>query len=403
MYEICEILARTPTPMGRRVGVITHSGGIAIMLSDLAERTAIDLPPPGPTLRQTLEPLLAQGSADNPLDMGSIIGGAHRFGEVVKAFTDSGDFDLVLAVSTAHPPAHTRERVKALLAVESDVPVVQLWMAGDVGDEGLDAMRAAGVPVTEEPRAAIRALAALVDTTQDPTAVTCDVVGIPEGPLTEFAAKRVARDWGFPVVEGELATTEDEAVQAANRLGYPVVVKISSPDVDHKTEVGGVLVGRSDAASVAAAFHQLTVAVKTAMPDATIEGVLVERHIEGPEVIIGAMRDEVFGPMALIGIGGVVAEALDDARMAPAPIAAPHARRMIDSLSGLTLLAAPRRGSPADLDALAVLLVMLADRFAAEPSISSIDLNPVAWSGSEWLVLDATTQREESATRVSDR
>jgi len=76
---------------------------------------------------------------------------------------------------------------------------------------------------------------------------------------------------------------------------------------------------------------------------------------------------------------------------------------MIDSLSGLTLLAAPRRGSPADLDALAVLLVMLADRFAAEPSVSSIDLNPVAWSGSEWLVLDATTQREESATRVSDR
>lgn len=396
MFEIAEILARTPPPAGRRAGVVTHSGGIAILLSDLAAGTPIELPVPGPALRSVLEPLLQQGSADNPLDMGGIIGGPQRFGEVVDAVARSGDVDLVLAVSTAHPPAHTAARVDSLLALSTPVPVVHLWMGGDVAAHGLAALRESGAPVTEEPRAAMRALAALVEPTlgQAAPAVdsTSDQSPVLATPMTEHATKQLVESWGFATVAGEIATTADMAISIANRLGFPVVLKISSADIVHKTEVGGVAIGLTDAQAVASAFDDVMAAVRAAEPDASIDGVLVERCVNGPEVILGALHDETFGPMVLVGLGGVVAEALDDARMALAPLGLTHARQMIDSLAGLRVLTNPRVGQPADLDALATLLVLLGDRVGADPSIGSIDLNPIVWSGSQWLVLDAAIE-----------
>jgi acyl-CoA synthetase (NDP forming) len=122
-YEVAEMVAKSPIPAGPRAAIVTHSGGIAIHLADLAERDGVDLPQLGPGLRSTLEPLLDLGAANNPLDMGGIIGGAGRFAEVVDAFARSGEYDSVLAVSTAHPPAHTEERVRALLPSASGATI----------------------------------------------------------------------------------------------------------------------------------------------------------------------------------------------------------------------------------------------------------------------------------------
>lgn len=128
LFDVAEVMAHTSAPKGDRVGVVTHSGGVAILLTDLAERLGVRLPTPSPTLRQWLEPLLDLGSSDNPLDMGGIIGGPHRFSQVVGTFAESGDYDMVLAVSTAHPPAHTPARVEQLLELDAKVPIVHLWM-----------------------------------------------------------------------------------------------------------------------------------------------------------------------------------------------------------------------------------------------------------------------------------
>lgn len=396
MLEIAEILARAAPPAGPRVGVVTHSGGIAIMLSDLAERSSLELPAPGPALHDALEPLLQQGSSANPLDMGGIIGGPHRYGEVVDAFARSGDYDLVLAVSTAHPPAHTEARVESLLAFDPPVPVVHLWMAGDVGAHGLAALRNAGAPVTEEPRAAIKALAGLTAAARPrpESPRPADSLPIPPGPHTEHAAKRIVASWGITVVEGDTAATAAEAQEVAERIGYPVVVKVSSADIVHKTELEALRLGLSDGPAVTAAFDEVTAAARRAAPAAQLEGVLVERHVAGPEVIVGAVRDETFGPMVLVGIGGVMAEVLDDVRMAPAPVAAAHVRQMLGSLAGRRLLTEPRRGTPADLDVLADLVEALGSRVGADPSIRSVDLNPVVWSGTDWLVLDALIETD---------
>lgn len=387
MFEVASILARTPKLSGPRVGIVTHSGGVAIMLSDLAEGTTIELPQPSPSLRSTLEPLLQQGAVDNPLDMGGIIGGAHRFGEVVAAVARSGDVDAVLAVSSAHPPAHSEERVASLLDQDLDVPVINLWMAGDVGVSALEMLRRAHQPVTEEPRAVIRAIAALTRPARgiaDPDVGNADPM--PSAPLTEFAAKQIVASWGVPVVEGRHVATADTAAGAADALGYPVVVKVSTPDVQHKTEFGGVAVNLASRNAVETAFER----VQSTLPEGTsVEGVLVEKHLDGPEVIIGGLRDETFGPMILVGVGGVVAEALDDVRVAPAPLTVESARRIISNLSGLRVLTNPRSSMPADLDALAAIVADVSRHFVRNTWLQSFDLNPVVWNASTWVALDA--------------
>ncbi len=397
MFEVASVVARTRKPSGSRVGVITHSGGIAILLSDLADQTSIDLPQPSTTLRTLIEPLIQQGAVDNPLDMGGIIGGANRFADVVGAIADSGEVDAVLAVSSAHPPAHSEQRVDALLAREFAVPVVNLWMAGDVGSAALDTLRAAGAPVTEEPRAAIRAMSALARqrrTAPDSPASQSDRA--PSAALTEAETKAFIEQWGIQIAQGIHATTVSEAIEAAETIGYPVVVKLSSPDVTHKTEIGGVSINLGNQQSVIDAY----IDVQSAVPaDSRIDGVLVERHIDGPEVIIGGIRDDTFGPMILVGIGGVVAEALDDVRVASAPVSVEWANILLTQLAGVMTLTHPRHGGPADLDQLAHIVSNISDRFATNLWLDSFDLNPMIWSRDSWVAVDAAFALVRDQTR----
>jgi acyl-CoA synthetase (NDP forming) len=394
MFEVASILARTPKPQGPRVGVITHSGGLAILLSDLADGTAVELPQLSQALRATIEPLIQQGAVDNPLDMGGIIGGPHRFADIVAAVAESGEVDSVLAVSSAHPPAHSDQRVDALLARDFAVPVINLWMAGDVGGSALDTLRAANAPVTEEPRAAIRAMSALAFRRPDSSAEGLPRAdAAPVSALTEFESKQVLEHWGCVVAQGDRASTVTEAIEAADAIGYPVVVKLSSPDVTHKTEVGGVAVNLGNPQSVREAFVKVQ---SNAPPGAQLDGVLVEKHTSGPEVIIGGLRDETFGPMILVGVGGVVAEALDDVRLASAPVSAEWARLLISNLAGLKTLTRPRDGEPADLDQLAQLVSDLSQRLVANEWLESFDVNPFIWSSNTWVAVDATLALERA-------
>lgn len=388
MLAVAETLARTESPAGDRVGVVTHSGGVAILLTDLAERHGVSLPHPGPRLKAELEPLLQLGSSDNPLDMGAIIGGPGRFAQVVDRFAGSGDYDVVLAVSTAHPPAHTVERVEGLTALEPPVPVIHLWMAGDVGSEGLRMLTEAGMPVVTEPRAAIRALAGLAagatagfERHSDPGGEPVDRV-----PATEHEAKELCSAWGLDVVEGGLAATADEAAAMADRLGGRLVVKISSPDVVHKTDVGGVVVGVEGGEAVRRAAAELT--ERAAALGARTDGVRVERMRTGVEAIVGMVRDPVFGPMALVGLGGIAVEGLDAERMSPAPLHPATAVRLVRSIPGLTT-ALGRTGDPdRAVDGLARMVVETSRRFVAS-GLSEIEMNPVVWTGERWEILDA--------------
>jgi acyl-CoA synthetase (NDP forming) len=370
-YEVAALMARCPEPSGSRVGVVAHSGGIAILLSDLGERHGLDLDPPSPELGREIESSLDHGSATNPLDMGGIIGGPTRFAHVVGTFARSGEYDLVLAVSTAHPPAHTSARVDSLLELDSPVPVAHLWMAGDQGAEGLAQLRGADLPVAEEPRAAIKALAGL----------TSAVVATPQPDPIDTSPEA----WGIPPIAGTQAGSEAEAVSAAHALGYPVVAKLESARITHKTELGGVLVDLRDSDEVVGAYRRLVmIAADNGVPDATIR---VQRFRPGIEMIVGGLRHDSFGPLVSVGVGGVLTELVRDVVFAPAPLDLSAALAMIDRLRARDVLDGHRGGPPADVAELGR-IVSQVSRGIAGSAIDSFEINPLIWDGEEWVVTD---------------
>ena len=405
LLDVAEVMARARRPEGRRVGVVTHSGGVAILLSDLAERDGLDLPQPSPALRDDLSDLLEHGVAGNPLDMGGIIGGPTRFGAVVDRFATSGEFDVVLAVSTAHPRAHTVERVEAL--IESPQQAIHLWMAGDVGAEGLAMLRDADLPVTIEPRSAIRALVGLTSDRLEPGSLSLGAAtsktrsGTPMG---EHASKQVVSGWGIAVPKGDVATSAEQASVIANRLGEPVVVKVLSAEITHKTEVGGVETNVSTNDAVGA-FGRVTGRTSEQRPEAVIIGALVEEQIRGFEVIVGALTDPVFGAMMLVGMGGIAAEGFDPV-MGLLPGTAAEAMRLIDRAPGLGV--ALRRVHRDAAGRLAESMTSLGTGFLGS-GLAEIEINPLVWSGNEWVALDALAvphradeQDRADAARVVD-
>ena len=391
LLEIADIAARAPKPAGDRVAMVTHSGGIAILLTDLAEQAGLNLPAPDTSLKKKLEPLLDHGTAENPLDMGGIIGGPTRFGQVVDAFCESNEFDTVLAVSTAHPRAHSGPRAQALVASPNADRLVHLWMAGDVGAEGMAALMSADAPVTYEPRAAIKALVALgraSDPHHEPHDRAQRIGRVGRGTrLSEHRSKRMIAKWGIPIPEGSLATSAVQAAEAAERLGGSVAMKICSPDILHKTDIGGIRLGVRGGRAATEIYSELVAAGASSSPNASIEGVLVEHEVAGFEVIVGGLHDPVFGPMILLGPGGLAAESFGPPSMAPAPLTPTSARRMIENAS--VLPGALARLDEAAPEALAVVLVEVSRRLN---EVIEFEINPLAWSGSQWIALDALVE-----------
>ncbi len=196
--------------------------------------------------------------------------------------------------------------------------------------------------------------------------------------LTEVEAKRLLAEAGIPVIETKLAGNKEEAAAVAAELGYPVALKIVSEQITHKSDVGGVKLGLSSADEVTAAFDAIMEAARSAAPDATLDGVSVQRMAEpGIEVITGMTTDAQFGPVLMFGLGGVLVEVLKDVAFRVVPITARDARQMVREIQGFPLLQGHRGQEPADLEALEGLLLKLSEFIEAHPDVTEIDLNPV--------------------------
>lgn len=196
--------------------------------------------------------------------------------------------------------------------------------------------------------------------------------------MLEPEAASLLATHGISYVPYELATTADEAVAAAGRIGYPAVLKVVSPDVVHKSDVGGVVTGLRDAEGVRRGYAGLVADVGARVPDARIEGVLVCRHVsEGAEIIVGAVRDPTFGPTVMLGAGGVFTEVFRDVAFRVAPLDPGEALDMLRELRSFRLLTGFRGAPPVDLDALTRTAALLGDLMCAHPEIAEVDLNPV--------------------------
>lgn len=196
--------------------------------------------------------------------------------------------------------------------------------------------------------------------------------------LSEVEAKQLLGDAGIPVIETRLATSKEEAVAVAGELGYPVALKIVSPQITHKSDAGGVQLGIASAEAVSAAYDAIVASAQRTAPDATIEGVSVQRMAEpGVEVIAGMTTDAQFGPVLMFGLGGVLVEVLQDVAFRVVPITARDAKQMTREIQGFPLLEGYRGQEPADLKALEGLLLRLSGFVEAHPELEELDLNPV--------------------------
>jgi acyl-CoA synthetase (NDP forming) len=196
--------------------------------------------------------------------------------------------------------------------------------------------------------------------------------------LTEVESKQLLEEAGVPTARARLATSRDAAVQAARDIGFPVVLKVVSPQITHKTDVGGVKLDLKSAEEVAAAFDEIMAAARRAAPDAAIDGVSVQQMARpGIEVIVGVSTDPQFGPVIMFGLGGVLVEVLKDVSFRIIPIAPRDARQMIREIKGFPLLEGYRGQEPADLAALESLLLRVSEFVEKQPEVSELDLNPI--------------------------
>lgn len=196
--------------------------------------------------------------------------------------------------------------------------------------------------------------------------------------LTEIEAKQMLEQAGIPVSPARLAKTRDEAIAIANELGYPAVLKIVSPQITHKSDVGGVALNLRSAEEVAEAFDRIVASAKHHQPDATIEGVAVQRMEKpGIEVIIGMTKDPQFGPVMMFGLGGILVEVLKDVAFRIVPLNERDARQMVHEIKGYPLLEGYRGQDPADVKALEQLLLKVSAFIEQHPEIAELDLNPV--------------------------
>jgi succinyl-CoA synthetase beta subunit len=217
--------------------------------------------------------------------------------------------------------------------------------------------------------------------------------GVPEEMghmLPEPEAAELLASCGIPYVEHGVAATVEEAVALAGRLGYPVVLKIVSPDIVHKTEAGGVVIGLEDERALRAGYDEILERVRSSSPDARIDGLLVARHVAARrELIVGAIRDATFGPTVMCGLGGVFAEALSDVVFRLAPLRRRDASAMLQELRGASLLGDFRGERAIDVDEVAAILMGVGNLLLSRPEIAEIDLNPVAASPDGCVALDA--------------
>lgn len=401
---------RVRIPRGRRVAVVTNSGGPGVLAADALEMAGLDVVELADETVAQLQPLFpAEASVRNPLDM---IASANPAGyrTALGAMLAAPNVDAAVAIFT--PPLGVRipdvaEAIGATAQDAPDKPVIAVLMGREGLPQGKAELQRAGVPAYIFPESAARALSGVVRygriAAREPRfiptidadrnavrAIIARTRAAGATKLTELDALAVIEAYGIPTIGASVAATADDAVAIADGQGYPAVLKVVSPQVIHKTDVGGVRLGLRDAAAVREAFDAIMSSVRRAVPDATIEGVLVQRMAAGGrELIAGISRVADFGPMLLVGLGGVYVEAIRDVQLRMAPIDARDGLEMLRGLRSAAMLGA-MRGEPAvALEQVADVLVRLGLLAAEFPEIEELDVNPLRVGGDGALALDA--------------
>jgi acyl-CoA synthetase (NDP forming) len=416
LIETAAYFAKADPNGASGVIVLTSSGGASVMAADKAELHTVPLPQPEDGLRERLQERLPDfGTARNPCDVTGGLANDHDgyFACVDMLMADPAYGTLV----TAHPySVHTANRVRAFgeIAARVDKRVCNVWITEYLAGPGLvDAERDPNLMVFRSMDRCFASIAAHRQWAEAhaarrdrPAGARLVALAAAEragallatadgNMLTEKAAKAVLAEYGIPVVRDMLVATPEDAAAAAAELGFPVVVKIDSPDIAHKTEAGLVMVGLADAEAVQAAATQILANAAANVPDAQVHGLLVQPMIPaGVEIMIGAKRDPLFGQVMVVALGGVLVEILGDRVLSTVPVSPAEALSLLDGLKGGRLLDGYRGAPAVDRDALADIVARVSELLADHGDmLEGVDINPLLASGDRIVAVDALLVR----------
>ncbi len=415
IFFMADVLAKQPLPRGKRLCIVTNAGGPGVLATDALVNGGGELADlSAETMKAFDEILPAQWSHNNPVD---ILGDAEpeRYAKSLEIAAKDPSIDGMLVVLTPQEmtnPTQIAEKLKPY-AKSLGKPVLASWMGGNEVAAGEGILKQAGIPTFQFPDAAVNAfnymwkyaynLKGLYETPalpQHPDAavqrgkaehIIQEVRKSGRTILTEYEAKQVLKCYDIPTVETRIATTEQEAVEVAGELGYPIVLKIYSLTITHKTDVGGVQLNLRDADAVKTAFQTIKQAVTEKVGAEHFQGVTVQpmAKLDGYELIIGSSLDSQFGPVILFGTGGQLVEVFKDSALALPPLNSTLALRMMEQTKILKALKGVRGRKPIDLAALEELLVRFSQLVVEQPWIKEIDINPLLASPDRLLALDA--------------
>ncbi len=397
LFDFAQAFARQPLLEGPNLAVITNAGGPGIMASDAIEHAGLQLASLTSETKQYLQPLLpAAASVANPID---VLGDApaERYALAIEAALKDPNVNALLLVLTPQTSTQIPETAEALgkLSKQYGKPVFGAMM-GDVAiRKGVEVLRSYDVPNYQVPERAVAAIAAMWHQRMWLKRPKLAVEELPadrakvrevfakvraEGRVTmgDTEAREVLEAYGIPLPKTGLAATADEAVTLAESIGYPVVMKIASPDILHKSDIGGIKLNISSASEVRDAFDLLVYRGKRHMPDATIWGCQIQQQVKGGrEIIIGVNRDPQFGPLIMFGLGGIYVEALKDVTFRVAPIDRRAATEMLDEIRSYKLLRGVRGEKPSDRAAIVDTLLRISQLVTEFPEIVELDINPL--------------------------
>lgn len=420
LLDYAVAFATQPLPRGNRVAIISNAYGPGIIAADAVDHSGMQLAPPASSVSTALRGKMPSSHVtDNPI---AVLGDAdcERYAEAFNAALDDDSIDAVVVILTPKVMTEAAETARKIAGcIRGNKPVLAAFIGGEDVMPGRDEMLDSNLPDYPSPERAVAALRALYDYAtwrQRPPRVVARFpvhrrraeriiarqLRAGRTYVGEVKAKEILSAYGFVVPEGRIVVNADEAVEVAERIGYPVAVKIVSPNIVHKSDVGGIKLGLSNAEDVRDACDLMLLRVRQRMPDVELEGVYIEKMCpQGREVIIGMNRDPQFGPMLMFGLGGIFVEVMRDVAFHLAPITAEEAMQMLSESRSYALLRGARGQPEVDLPAIATGLQRISQLVTDFPRIQELDISPliVREMGTEPVVADARIILSEGEAR----
>jgi acetyl coenzyme A synthetase (ADP forming)-like protein len=393
LFDVARLLVAGRTPPGRRVLLVTNGGGLGILATDAARDAGLEVAPTSlPVQARLAAALPAHAATANPIDL---IGDATpaRYGAALQALAGEPASLVVMLAPQAATDAAGVARAVLGTTRRWPTPVLGVFVGGARVRPGVAALEEGGVPCYAFPEQAVRALAHTVTLGErrrapaapSPAPIDPARLAAALGPAREarrlglLEAAPLLEAYGIEMVPARLARSPDAAAAAAQALGAPVAIKIVSPDISHKSDVGGVALGLASPAAAAAAAARMLAEVARRVPQARLDGVLVQTMAgaDATELLLGMVRDPQFGPLVMVGFGGIFVELLGDTAARLAPIDTAEARVMLDELRMAPALHGARGRAPVDLDALAGVVSRFSRLAADVPDLAELEINPL--------------------------